>query len=599
MHFLGLDLAWGEKRPTGLAVLDAGGQLLRVSAHETDEAIVAAMTPYADGDCLVAVDAPLVVKNAVGNRPCEAALNRDFARFDAGAHPSNTAKPEFTRTPRGARLAKTLGLDMDPSSRSRRRAIEVYPHPATVALFRLGRTLKYKHKPGRPLPQLRTELQRLMRLIEGLADSTVPLHVRDHEDWISLFALVESAQRKSDLRRAEDQVDAVVCAYVALFAVRRPDLTTTYGDFDSGYIVTPTLPEGHRPSPRKPRLEGRGETNAVDRDLVRSAVQTYAARQPGLRDAADRYVALVTTLLDDAGINYLSISGRAKSVPSFATKADRTDAGRPLYPDPLEEITDQIGVRVITYLHSDVAAVADLLGDQLKILDDRDMGLETASEGRFGYASRHLLVTPDQTRDAHADYEALVGLRAQVQVRTVLQHAWAEFEHAIRYKGTVPEEHAPDLERRFTLAAGLLELADREFSMIRDRLQEAATDRVPEADASDPRISAEDLSTFLANKYPDAGWSRNDHYEWVSGLLLELGITSLDELAGLLTSVDSLALIAHMGYRYPAGAVRRLDDALLAIFGDRYLDLHGNAHRAALLRARLEKLRGPAEHPGA
>ena len=599
MHFLGLDLAWGEKRPTGLAVLDAGGQLLRVSAHETDEAIVAAMTPYADGDCLVAVDAPLVVKNAVGNRPCEAALNRDFARFDAGAHPSNTAKPEFTRTPRGARLAKTLGLDMDPSSRSRRRAIEVYPHPATVALFRLGRTLKYKHKPGRPLPQLRTELQRLMRLIEGLADSTVPLHVRDHEDWISLFALVESAQRKSDLRRAEDQVDAVVCAYVALFAVRRPDLTTTYGDFDSGYIVTPTLPEGHRPSPRKPRLEGRGETNAVDRDLVRSAVQTYAARQPGLRDAADRYVALVTTLLDDAGINYLSISGRAKSVPSFATKADRTDAGRPLYPDPLEEITDQIGVRVITYLHSDVAAVADLLGDQLKILDDRDMGLETASEGRFGYASRHLLVTPDQTRDAHADYEALVGLRAQVQVRTVLQHAWAEFEHAIRYKGTVPEEHAPDLDRRFTLAAGLLELADREFSMIRDRLQEAATDRVPEADVSDPRISAEDLSTFLANKYPDAGWSRNDHYEWVSGLLLELGITSLDELAGLLTSVDSLALIAHMGYRYPAGAVRRLDDALLAIFGDRYLDLHGNAHRAALLRARLEKLRGPAEHPGA
>jgi len=599
MHFLGLDLAWGEKRPTGLAVLDADGQLLRVSAHETDEAIVAAMTPYADGDCLVAVDAPLVVKNAVGNRPCEAALNRDFARFDAGAHPSNTAKPEFTRTPRGARLAKTLGLDMDPSSRSRRRAIEVYPHPATVALFRLGRTLKYKHKPGRPLPQLRTELQRLMRLIEGLADSTVPLHVRDHEDWISLFALVESAQRKSDLRRAEDQVDAVVCAYVALFAVRRPDLTTTYGDFDSGYIVTPTLPDGHRPSPRKPRLEGRGETNAVDRDLVRSAVQTYAARQPGLRDAADRYVALVTTLLDDAGINYLSISGRAKSVPSFATKADRTDAGRPLYPDPLEEITDQIGVRVITYLHSDVAAVADLLGDQLKILDDRDMGLETASEGRFGYASRHLLVTPDQTRDAHADYEALVGLRAQVQVRTVLQHAWAEFEHAIRYKGTVPEEHAPDLERRFTLAAGLLELADREFSMIRDRLQEAATDRVPEADVSDPRISAEDLSTFLANKYPDAGWSRNDHYEWVSGLLLELGITSLDELAGLLTSVDSLALIAHMGYRYPAGAVRRLDDALLAIFGDRYLDLHGNAHRAALLRARLEKLRGPAEHPGA
>jgi ppGpp synthetase/RelA/SpoT-type nucleotidyltranferase len=62
-----------------------------------------------------------------------------------------------------------------------------------------------------------------------------------------------------------------------------------------------------------------------------------------------------------------------------------------------------------------------------------------------------------------------------VQIRTVLQHAWAEFEHDIRYKGTIPDEHAPDLDRRFTLAAGLLELADREFSTIRDRLQAEMT----------------------------------------------------------------------------------------------------------------------------
>ena len=43
-----------------------------------------------------------------------------------------------------------------------------------------------------------------------------------------------------------------------------------------------------------------------------------------------------------------------------------------------------------------------------------------------------------------------------------------------------------------------------------------------------------------------------------------------------------------MGYRYPAGAVRRLDDALLAVFGDRYLSLHGNAHRVALLREQAQ-----------
>jgi putative GTP pyrophosphokinase len=178
----------------------------------------------------------------------------------------------------------------------------------------------------------------------------------------------------------------------------------------------------------------------------------------------------------------------------------------------------------------------------------------------------------------------------------VLQHAWAEFEHAIRYKGTIPEEQAPDLDRRFTLAAGLLELADREFTAIRDRLQASVTDQRPaEADVTDPRISAEDLATFLAGQYADAGWSRPDHYAWISGLLLELGIVSLDELAGLLSSVDGASINARMGYRYPAGAVRRLDDALLAVFGNRYLELHGNAHRVPLLQTRLERLRAPAE----
>ncbi|MGH3562275.1 MAG: DUF429 domain-containing protein, partial [Mycobacterium sp.] len=53
---------------------------------------------------------------------------------------------------------------------------------------------------------------------------------------------VRIAERKSDLRRAEDPIDAVVCAYVALYTERRPADVTIYGDFATGYIVTPTLP---------------------------------------------------------------------------------------------------------------------------------------------------------------------------------------------------------------------------------------------------------------------------------------------------------------------------------------------------------------------
>ena len=196
-------------------------------------------------------------------------------------------------------------------------------------------------------------------------------------------------------------------------------------------------------------------------------------------------------------------------------------------------------------------------------------------------------------------YQPMHGISASVQIRTVLQHAWAEFEHDIRYKGTIPEEHVRDFDRRFTLAAGLLELADREFSTIWDRLRPEQPDQRPEPADDDPRISPRELAAFLAGQYSDAGWSRTDHYAWISGLLLELGITSLDELADTLRTVDAAQIAERMGYRYPPGAVRRLDDALLEAYGERYLRLHGNAHREALLRARLDKMSASPRPPSA
>ena len=589
MFHIGVDLAWGLKRPTGLAVLDASGRLVHVSSVRTDEEILAELAPYAEGDCLVAIDAPLIVANPTGNRPAEAALNQDFAKFDAGAHPSNTGKPEFSGTPRGALLCQALGLDLNPRSGRARRAIEVYPHPATVALFRLGRTLKYKHKPGRDLETLRTELLTLMGLLEGLTAADPAMDLRETDPsrpgWSGLRHLVETATRKSELRVVEDQVDAVVCAYLALFAARRPADVTTYGDFETGYIVTPTLPADLSPSPRAARPK------AVAKDPVRE----YALDHPDLTAASDQFLNLVTGVLDEAGINYLSVTGRTKSVASFAEKVRRTRDGVPLYTDPLREITDTIGIRVITYVHSDVSAVADLLRDQVVVHDDRDMGRETAQEGRFGYASRHLLIGIDAAREGHPAYELLRGRTAQVQIRTVLQHAWAEFEHDIRYKGTMPDEHARDFDRRFTLAAGLLELADREFSTIRDTLRAGSSTAAAEAAPDDdPRIDPRELAAFLAGQYAEAGWSRTDHYAWISGLLLELGITSLDELGEVLRRGDEAAIQERMDYRYPPGAVRRLDDALLAAYGSAYVELSGNSHRRAALASRLERLRDPA-----
>ena len=568
VFYVGVDLAWGQRKPTGVAAVDDTGQLVYAGTATDDKNIRATVAPYVQGDCLVAFDAPLIVINPSGQRPAERQLNADFGRFQAGAHPSNTGKPEFADVPRAARIARTLDLDMNPQSTAPRRAIEVYPHPATVALFRLGRTLKYKAKPGRALAQLRAELLRLMEHIEGLAQADPPLRTADSEDWAQLRDMAERAERKSDLRRVEDPVDAVMCAYIAMYAARRPAEVTVYGDAETGSIVTPTLPADLAPAPPEPTP-----------GAIHEAITTYAERRPSLTQSTGQYLSTITGLLDDAGINYVGITARTKSVTSFAAKADHTVDGRRLYTDPLSEITDQIGLRVITYLRDDVATVANLLGEEMQLLEDRDMGVETASEGRWGYASRHLLVAAEGEQQP-----------ASVQVRTILQHAWAEFEHDVRYKGSVPEEDAPDLDRRFTLAAGLLELADREFSAIRERLRSTApSERAPQ-NTSDPRIPTPVLATYLGNRFPDAGWSRTEHYAWIAGLLLELGIDSVDGVEAALSRVDTTAVNQAMDYRYPAGAVRRLDDVLLALYGPQYLQLAGNGDRIDLLEARFQRL---------
>ena len=88
MYFVGADLARDDRRTSGLAVLDDAGRLLHVGSVHTDAEIVETLTPYTRRECLVAVNAPLVVRNETGNRPAEAALNKDFARFD-GRRPAH------------------------------------------------------------------------------------------------------------------------------------------------------------------------------------------------------------------------------------------------------------------------------------------------------------------------------------------------------------------------------------------------------------------------------------------------------------------------------------------------------------------------------
>lgn len=242
MYFVGLDLAWGMRNRTGIAVVSADGELEFVASAVTDDEILAAVSPFVTGPCFVGIDAPLVVVNSAGMRAAEQALNGDFRRFDAGAYPAHLGLAPFRDTPRGARIAESLGLDVNPESSAGRRAAEVYPHSAAVALFRLGRTLKYKRRKGRSIEDRRLAMLRLIGLIESLADRTPPMRVASSAEWLRLRQTVERAARPVDLDRAEDPIDAVLCAYIALYATRRPDDMTVYGDLPTGYILTPTLP---------------------------------------------------------------------------------------------------------------------------------------------------------------------------------------------------------------------------------------------------------------------------------------------------------------------------------------------------------------------
>ena len=114
---LGIDLAWGERGRTGLAVLDADGRLVSSASAVTDADIDAFLAPHLGADLVAAIDAPLVLPNATGSRPCERELGAVYRAYDAGAHPANRSRP-YLDPPRGAVLAERHGWALDPAVRT-------------------------------------------------------------------------------------------------------------------------------------------------------------------------------------------------------------------------------------------------------------------------------------------------------------------------------------------------------------------------------------------------------------------------------------------------------------------------------------------------
>lgn len=252
-RYIGVDLAWGQRNRTGLAILDDVGRLVESSSVRTDAEIVTIVNRHDTDTLVAAIDAPLIVPNETGRRNCEALVGQYFARFGAGAYPANRGNPNFTE-PRGARLAAALGWEMDPAvspKAGRRVCVEVYPHPAMVSLFALDYVIPYKLKPGRDLTALKGAYDRLLDHLEATCGGV--LRLGDSPRWSHLRRAASIAARKSELDVIEDEIDAIFCAYLAWLWTHEPDQMIVLGDYATGYIVTPTPPAAAAVSNRPAR----------------------------------------------------------------------------------------------------------------------------------------------------------------------------------------------------------------------------------------------------------------------------------------------------------------------------------------------------------
>jgi predicted RNase H-like nuclease len=115
--FVGVDLAWTPSGGTGLCLI-RDGRAVESTRVSSDHEILAWLEPRVVGDALVAIDAPLIVRNLTGRRPCDQLISHCFG---ASTHSANLGLDSFRNGVRGERIAAALRLNPDPvSSRAQR-----------------------------------------------------------------------------------------------------------------------------------------------------------------------------------------------------------------------------------------------------------------------------------------------------------------------------------------------------------------------------------------------------------------------------------------------------------------------------------------------
>lgn len=174
---------------------------------------------------------------------------------------------------------------------------------------------------------------------------------------------------------------------------------------------------------------------------------------------------LVSSVLKAESISIHSITYRSKDPDHLREKLLRPGKS---YRE-LTDVTDLLGLRIITYFENDVDRIEATLRKEFHVSELHSMDKRQVEDvTSFGYASVHLVCQLSADRSRLAEYKPFDGLLCEIQVRSILQHAWAEIEHDLGYKA---ERGVPrPIRRRFSMLAGLFALADQEFVRLRDDL---------------------------------------------------------------------------------------------------------------------------------
>jgi putative GTP pyrophosphokinase len=265
-------------------------------------------------------------------------------------------------------------------------------------------------------------------------------------------------------------------------------------------------------------------------EIEEKAIEWYISNQNTYKKLALKVENIVKEILDINEASYHIVTCRAKDIDSFKKKIAKEK-----YDDPINQITDLAGIRVITYVEDEVEQVCKLIEGIFNI--DKDRSLDKSTElgvDKVGYKSVHYVAMLKQDRLKLPEYQAFKNKYFEIQVRTILQHAWAEIEHDRNYKfsGKLPIE----IQRRFKLLAGSLEISDREFNNISKEIDKVSKEIElgTKEGKLDFEVNSTSIRQYLGTKFiklKESGFPFiNTDDPYVIKELEDYGIKTLEEL---------------------------------------------------------------------